>query len=108
MGGTSEREHREKLNRIREKANRQSKEIRSEIGRMEKIKADALKRAEDMRRSADKEISKTTEQITKSKDLAPESKQRLSSEIAMLKNEMENNYTILRRQIAETLVPVAA
>lgn len=108
MGSTSEREYQDKLNKIREKANRRAKEIRDEVSRIEKIKADALKKAEDMRRFADHEVNKTTEDITKSKDLAPESKQRLSSEIAMLKNEMENNYANLRRQIAEAMVPVTA
>ena len=108
MGGTSEREYRERLSKIREKANRRAKEIRDEVSKIEKIKADALKKAEDMRRSADNDVNRTTEDIAKSRDLAPESKQRLSSEIAVLKNQMENNYANLRRQIAEAIVPVTA
>ncbi|MGB9134894.1 MAG: hypothetical protein WCC63_04860 [Candidatus Bathyarchaeia archaeon] len=106
MGGTSEREYSEKLNEIRNKISKRAKEVRDDAIKIEKIKADALKKIEDMRRSADKDANKIEENIMKSKDLAPESKQRLSSELTIAKNEIEDNYAKLRRQIAETIVPV--
>jgi len=61
-----------------------------------------------MRRSADKEANKIEEKIVKSKDLAPESKQRLNLELTNVRNEIEDNYATLRRQIAESIVPVVA
>jgi len=108
MGSTSEREHRKKLNKMQEKLNKRAKDVRNNISKIEKIKLDALKKAEEMRRSIDKEIDKMERDIVKSKDLAPESKQRLHSEIVLLKNKTEDNYAKLRRKIAETIVPVVA
>jgi DNA repair exonuclease SbcCD ATPase subunit len=106
MGGTSEREYNEKLNKIRDQISKRAKEIQDDSIRIEKIKMDALDKIEDMRRAADKETNKIEESILKSKDLAPESKQRLNSELATVRNEIENNYAKLRRQVAESIVPV--
>ncbi len=108
MGGLSEREYREKLIKIQENLSKRAKEVQKYLSKIEKIKADALRKTEDMRRSADKQINKIEKNIEKSKDLAPESKQRLHSEIAMLRNETEDDYGELRRQIAESIVSVAA
>ena len=108
MGSTSEREYRRKMNKIQEKLNKRAKDVRNNVSKIEKIKLDALKKAEDMRRSIDKEIDKIERDIVKSKDLAPESKQRLHSEIVLLKNKTEDNDAKLRRKIDETIVPVVA
>lgn len=88
--------------------NNRAKEARNNVAKIEKIKADALKKAEDMRRSADQEMNRMESDISKSKDLAPESKQRLHLEIVRVKSEIEENYAKLRRHIAETIVPIVA
>jgi seryl-tRNA synthetase len=106
MGGTSEREYNEKLDEIRKKLSKRAKDVRDDVIKIEKVKVDALAKIEDMRRSADKEANKIDENIVKSKDLAPESKQRLNSELAIVRNEIEDNYAKLKRQIAESIVPV--
>ena len=108
MGGTSEREYNEKLDEIRKKLSKRAKDVRDDAVKIEKVKIDALAKIEDMRRSADKEANKVEENIVKSKDLAPESKQRLSLELTNVRNEIEDNYAKLRRQIAESIVPVVA
>jgi hypothetical protein len=108
MGGTSEREYNEKLDEIRKKLSRRAKDVRDDAVKIEKVKIDALAKIEDMRRSADKEANKIEEKIVKSKDLAPESKQRLNLELTNVRNEIEDNYATLRRQIAESIVPVVA
>jgi len=108
MGSTSEREYRRKMSKIQEKLKKRAKDVRNNVSKIEKIKLDALKKAEDMRRSIDKEMDKIERDIVKSKDLAPESKQRLHSEIVLLRNKTEDNYAKLRRKIAETIVPVVA
>lgn len=106
MGGTSEREYNEKLDEIRKKLSKRAKDVRDDAIKIEKVKVDALAKIEDMRRSADKEANKIEENIVKSKDLAPESKQRLNLELTNVRNEIEDNYAKLRRQIAESIVPV--
>jgi hypothetical protein len=108
MGGTSEREYNEKLDEIRKKLSKRAKDVRDDAVKIEKVKIDALAKIEDMRRSADKEANKIEEKIVKSKDLAPESKQRLNLELTNVRNEIEDNYATLRRQIAESIVPVVA
>jgi hypothetical protein len=108
LGGTSEREFMEKLSKMNERFSKRRKDIRKEIAKIERIKVDALKKIEEMRRSADHEMSKIERKVQKSKDLAPESKQRLDSEMTVLKNEIEDDYAQLRRQIAETIAPILA
>jgi cob(I)alamin adenosyltransferase len=108
MGSTSEREYKEKLHKIQEKLHKRIEDDQKNAKKIEQIKVESLKKAEDLRRSADKEINKIEGNIIKSKDLAPESKERLRSEIVMLKNEIEGNYVQIRRQIAESIVPAVA
>lgn len=107
MGSTSEREFSEKLRKVQEKVDNRVKDVRKDFDKIEKIKVDALKKAEDMRRSAEKDVNDIEKNIAKSKDLAPESKQRLQSQIAIVRNEIEDKYAASRRQIAESIVPVA-
>jgi uncharacterized membrane-anchored protein YhcB (DUF1043 family) len=108
MGSTSEREYSEKLSKIQEKLNKRVRDIQKDFDKIEKMKVDALKKAEDMRRSVEKDVNKIEKNIAKSKDLAPESKQRLQSQIAITRNEIENKYVRSRTQIAESIIPVAA
>lgn len=105
MGGLSEPECREKLNKIREKLNSRAKDVKNEFVKMEKIKVDLLKRTEEMRRSAEHDLDNFEGDINKSKDLAPESKKRLYSEIAILKSEIEEKHSELRTRISAALVP---
>ena len=69
------------------------------------MKVKALKKTEETRRSTEHDIDKIERKITKSKDLAPESKERLRSEIVILRNEIKENYVELKTQISETLIP---
>ena len=108
MGGTSEREFIEKLHKVQEKLSKRVKDVRKDFEKVERIKIDALKKAEDMRRSAEKEVNKIEKNVANSKDLAPESKQRLQSQIALLRNEIEDKYSTSRRQIADSIVPIVA
>lgn len=105
MGGPSEREYREKLNKIREKLNKRAKDVRSDFARIEKLKVEALKKTEEIRRSIDHDVDRIERDIVKSKDLAPESKQRLQVDIMHLKTEVGEKHAELRTRISETLIP---
>jgi predicted nuclease with TOPRIM domain len=105
MGGPSEREYREKLNRILEKTNKGAKDVRDKFAQIQKTKLEALKKAEEMKQSADQDIDKTMIEITKSQDLAKESKERLQTEISNLKSNIEQIYADLKNRISQTLVP---
>lgn len=105
MGGTSEREYKKKIEKIREKLNGRARKIRSDFAKIEKMKVEALKKAEDVRRSAEHDIDKVEREITKSKDLAMESKERLRSQTAGLRDRIGQESTELKMQISKTLIP---
>lgn len=105
MGGPSEREYREKLNKMLENTNNGAKDVREKFAHIQKIKVDALKKTEEMKRSTGHEIDKAMIEITKSQDLAVESKERLQAEISNLRNKIEQIYTDLKKRISETMVP---
>ena len=108
MGGTSEREYIEKISKIKEKILRTEKDIKNDFTKIEKIKLDTLKKTEEMRRSAENDLEKVEKDILKSKDLATESRQRLNSEIAVLKGEIGQRYTELKTQISKAIEPKQA
>jgi len=105
MGGTSEREHMAKISKIREKMIKTEREINDSFSKFEKIKLEALKKTEEMHESVNKDLEKIERDLVKSEDLALESKQRLRSEIATIKNEVSQKYTSLKSRISEAITP---
>jgi len=105
MGGPSEREHMAKMSKIREKMIKTEREINDSFTKFEKMKLEALKRNEEMKESVNKDLDKIERDLVKSEDLASESKQRLRTEIATLKNEVSQKYTSLKGRISEAIVP---
>jgi gas vesicle protein len=105
MGGPSEHEHMEKMAKIREKMIKTEREINDSFTKFEKIKLEALKKIEEMKEFANKDLEKIQTDIVKSEDLASESKQRLRSEIGTLKNEVAQKYSSLKTRISEAITP---
>jgi uncharacterized protein YoxC len=103
MGGPSEREYREKLDRIKQKLDKKARDIKSQFEKLEKAKVDLLKKTKEMKHDTEREIAKMEEEIAKSKDLAPESKSRLRLEIDNLKSEARRRYSELEARITEAL-----
>jgi mRNA-degrading endonuclease RelE of RelBE toxin-antitoxin system len=64
LGNPSEREYREKLNKMSEKLNKRARDIRKDFAKIEKMKVDALKKSEEIKRSAEKKIDKMEKNIT--------------------------------------------
>jgi len=69
MGGTSEREYRDKLNKTREKLSKR-KNVRKTFAKIEKMKLEALKKSEEMRRSVEHDPDKIERDVARSKDLS--------------------------------------
>jgi hypothetical protein len=105
MGGTSEREFMEKLGKIRDKTLKAAKDIKNDFAKMEKIKAESLKKTEEMRRSTEHDVAKLEQEVIKTKDLAPESITRLNAEITVIKNEIQQRYNELKSRISAAIVP---
>jgi hypothetical protein len=105
LGGTSEREYIEKIVKIREKIFKTEKDVNSKFDEIEKTKLNSLKKTEEMRRSAEHDLERMEKDIAKSKDLAPESKQRLTSEISAFRTEIVQKYTDLKTRLSKVITP---
>jgi outer membrane murein-binding lipoprotein Lpp len=105
LGGASEREFLEKIRKVKEKSSKIAADVRNDFAKMEKLKADSLKKTEEMRRSADQDLDKLDRDMVKNVDLAPESRQRLTVEMASAKNEIQQRYVELKSRISEAIVP---
>jgi SMC interacting uncharacterized protein involved in chromosome segregation len=105
MGTLTEHGCKEKLDKAREKLNSRMKDIRSEFAKLEKTKTDLLRKTEEARYAIEHEMDNLDKEVAKSKDLAPESKRRLDTEIELLKGEIQQKYLDLKTRIAETIIP---
>lgn len=105
MGGPSEREYREKLDKIKRKLNSRADDLKNQFEKIEKAKVDLLKKTKEIKHDAEHELCKMEDDIVKSKDLAPESKRRLKFEVDILKGEIREKYTDVETRIAEAIVP---
>jgi len=101
---SSEYEHRKKLNKIREDVNKRVKDVRDHFAKIERVKTEALKKIEEMRRSAEQDTRKLEEDIMKS-DLTSDTKRTRASDIATLRKEIEDRGTELRTRISGTVIP---
>jgi hypothetical protein len=105
MGSTSEREFMQKIGKIQEKMNKKSRDVKKEFSKLEKTKANLLKKTEEDRHKIERELDKMIGKIHGSKDLAPESKRRLYAETSSLKSDIKDIYFDLKTRIAETFIP---
>ena len=105
MGGTSEREFRQKISKMRENVNKKYQGTKKEFINLGKAKANLLKKTEEDRNKIVRDLDKMERKIYGSKDLAPESKRRLYAETNSLKLEIQNVYVDLKTRISETLIP---
>jgi hypothetical protein len=105
VGGPSEREFMEKIRKIREKSSKTANDVRNDFAKMEKLKAESLKKTEEMRRFSEQDLEKLEREMIKDIDLAPESRQRLTVEITSAKNEIQQRYTDLKTRISQAIVP---
>lgn len=105
MSEAFEHEFRKKMNKARENMNKKMNEVRDYSAKIEKVKVDALKKNEEMRRSIEEEILKIEGEIAQSADLSPETKEKLSAEITILKDENEKRAAELRTKISQVTIP---
>jgi hypothetical protein len=84
MGDTSEREFSEKLANIKSKSSKKAGEVIDSFSKMQKLKAESLKKTEEMMASAMHDLEKLERDIVKSKGLAPESRQRLNVKLLLI------------------------
>jgi protein subunit release factor A len=88
-------EFQKKLTKIREELHKREVDVRDRLADIEKKKVEALKKVEEMKHNTLHDIEKVDGGIMKAK-LDPETKTRLASEIAELKQNTEKEYSELR------------
>jgi hypothetical protein len=105
VGGTSEREFLEKIVQTRKKASEMVIEVRNDFAKMQKLKADALKKVEEMRRSTEANLEKLEQNAAKEKDLVPESRLRITAEIMQAREEIKQKYEETKGRVTASIVP---
>ena len=105
MGDASERELIEKLANIKSKSSKKVGEVIDCFSDMQKLKAESLKKTEEMMASAMHDLEKLEQDMAKSRDLAPESKQRLNGELADARAQLRQKYDELKTRISAAIVP---
>lgn len=105
MGGTSEREFQEKIGKIKTKSSKRIADVKNDFAKMEKLKADSLKKTEEMLRSAEHDLERLERDIMKSKDLVAESRPRLNIEIRDAKQHIQEKYVDLKKRLSAAIVP---
>ena len=98
--GDSEHEFLENISKVSVKSCQVVSEVKNNFAKMEKLNAESLKRLEEMLQSSEKDLGKLEQKITKSKDLVPESKTRLETEIKTARAQIAAKYTELKSKIA--------
>lgn len=104
MGDTSESEFTEKLGNIRSRASKKAGEVIDLFGKMQKMKAESLKKTEEMMASAMHDLEKLEQDMVKSKGLALESRHRLNSELTAARSQMKQKYDELKSQISAAII----
>jgi len=99
MGDSSEFEFQKKLTKMREELGRREIDIRGQLANIEKIKVEALKKAEELKYSAKHDMEKLEQDVMKAKDLSTEVKSRLTAEATSLKEDLEKKYSELRNAV---------
>lgn len=105
MGGDSERELSESIVKVKAKSSKEVSEVKDDFAKMQKLKAESLKKVEEMLQSAEKDLEKLEQKIAGSQDLVSESKWRLNSEIAAARAQIKDKYSELKGRIAASIVP---
>ena len=105
MGGTSEREFLEKIVNVKTRSSKRVSGVMKDFAKMQKLKAESLKKTEQMLQSAEHDLEALEQKIIKSKDLVPESRRRVEVEIDVAKKQIEQKYADLKQRIAIAIAP---
>lgn len=101
----SEREFNEKISKVRDNIGKKTNEVASNFAQMQKHKSEAIKKTEDMMKDAKKDLAKMEKKINVDKDLAPESRERLDREIAVVREELQAKYEAINHCISDVDIP---
>ena len=101
--GDSEREFSEKIAKIKLKSSEKVTRVLDQFGKAQKMKAESLKKTEEMMTSAASDLEKLERDMAKKEELSAESKRRLNDEMAAARNQIRQKYDELRSRISNHL-----
>ena len=100
MGNASEREFSERIANVKSKSSKRVGEVIDLFSKMQKLKAESLKKTEEMMGHAAKDLEKLEQEMVKTKGLVSESKERLDGEITAARHQIRQKYDELKTRIS--------
>ena len=99
--GDSEREYLEKISKTKFNSSKKVTEVLDVFAKSQKLKAESLKKNEEMMTKAASDLEKLDRDKAKNKDLSAESQKKISEEIAAARSQIRQKYDELRARITE-------
>src|SRR4030042_5154375 len=99
--GDSEREVSEKRAKMKLKSSEKVTEVLDQFGKAQKMKAESLKKNEEMMTSAASDLEKLERDMAKKEELSAEAQKRLNDEITAARNQIRQKYDELRSRISD-------
>ena len=99
--GDSEQEYLEKISNTKYNSSKKVTEILDTIGKSQKLKAESLKKTEEMMTKAASDLEKLERDKGKNQDLSAESQKKINEEIAAARNQIRQKYDELKTRISD-------
>ncbi len=101
MGNDSESEFSEKIDKIKLNSSKKVTDVLDVFGKVQKLKAEFLKKTEEMMTSAATDLEKLERDIAKKDSLSSESKDKLIDEIVAARSQIRQKYDELKTRISD-------
>jgi len=99
--GDSEQQLLEKISNTKFNSSKKVTKILDVFGESQKLKAESLKKTEEMMTKAASDLEKLERDKAKNKDLSAESQKKLNEEIAIARNQIRQKYDELKARIID-------
>ena len=99
--GDSEQEYLEKISKMKFNSSKKVTEVLDVFGKSQKLKAESLKKTEEMMTKAASDLEKLERDKVKNKDLSAESQKKINEEIAAARSQIRQKYDELKTRITE-------
>jgi hypothetical protein len=103
--GDSESEYFEKISKAKFNSSKKVTEVLDIVSKSQKLKAESLKKTEEMMTDAASDLEKLERDMAKNKDLSAESHNRLNEEIVVARNQIRQKYDDLKTRIIDRVEP---
>jgi ABC-type phosphate transport system auxiliary subunit len=99
--GDSEHDYLEKISKTKFNSSKKVTEVLDIFGKSQKLKAESLKKTEEMMTDAASDLEKLERDKTKNKDLSAESQKKINEEIAAARSQIRQKYDELKARIMD-------